>query len=151
MARVVLIEDEPNCAKSSSTTSRRRVTGPFCGDRRGRPSPRARDPARHRPARSHVARPLGHHRVTALKREPRTQEIPIIMVTAKGEEVDRIVGLELGADDYLVKPFSVRELVLRMNAVLRRGDAKEPPLLEVAELRIDRDAHRVEVPARRSR
>jgi len=65
---------------------------------------------------------------TALRREPRTQDIPIIMVTAKGEEVDRIVGLELGADDYLVKPFSVRELVLRMNAVLRRGDAKEPVL-----------------------
>ena len=82
---------------------------------------------------------------TALKREPRTQDIPIIMVTAKGEEVDRIVGLELGADDYLVKPFSVRELVLRMNAVLRRGEAKEPVLVEIAELRIDRDAHRVEV------
>ena len=82
---------------------------------------------------------------TALKREPRTQDIPIIMVTAKGEEVDRIVGLELGADDYLVKPFSVRELVLRMNAVLRRGETKEPPLIEVAELRIDRDAHRVQV------
>jgi two-component system, OmpR family, phosphate regulon response regulator PhoB len=82
---------------------------------------------------------------TALKREPRTQEIPIIIVTARGEEVDRIVGLELGADDYLVKPFSVRELVLRMNAVLRRGEAKEPALVEVAELRIDRDAHRVEV------
>jgi two-component system phosphate regulon response regulator PhoB len=82
---------------------------------------------------------------TALKREPRTQDIPIIMVTAKGEEVDRIVGLELGADDYLVKPFSVRELVLRMNAVLRRGEAKEPQLIEVSELRIDRDAHRVQV------
>jgi two-component system, OmpR family, phosphate regulon response regulator PhoB len=82
---------------------------------------------------------------TALKREPRTQDIPIIMVTAKGEEVDRIVGLELGADDYLVKPFSVRELVLRMHAVLRRGEAKEAPFIEVGELRIDRDAHRVEV------
>jgi two-component system phosphate regulon response regulator PhoB len=82
---------------------------------------------------------------TALKREPRTQDIPIIMVTAKGEEVDRIVGLELGADDYLVKPFSVRELVLRISAVLRRGEAREPALLEVNELRVDRDAHRVEV------
>ena len=82
---------------------------------------------------------------TALKREPRTGDIPIIMVTAKGEEVDRVVGLELGADDYLAKPFSVRELVLRVNAVLRRGDSKEPALVEVAELRIDRDAHRVEV------
>jgi two-component system phosphate regulon response regulator PhoB len=82
---------------------------------------------------------------TALKREPRTQAIPIIMVTAKGEEVDRIVGLELGADDYLVKPFSVRELMLRMNAVLRRGETAERPFIEVSELRIDCDAHRVEV------
>src|SRR5215472_1898293 len=82
---------------------------------------------------------------TALKREPRTQGIPIIMVTAKGEEVDRIVGLELGADDYLVKPFSVRELMLRMNAVLRRGESAERPFIEVSELRIDCDAHRVEV------
>jgi two-component system phosphate regulon response regulator PhoB len=82
---------------------------------------------------------------TALKREARTQDIPVIMVTAKGEEVDRIVGLELGADDYLVKPFSIRELVLRMNAVLRRGEAKEARLIDVSELRIDRDAHRVEV------
>ncbi|HEY6463927.1 MAG TPA: response regulator [Polyangiaceae bacterium] len=82
---------------------------------------------------------------TALKREPRTQEIPIIIATAKGEEVDRIVGLELGADDYLVKPFSVRELVLRMNAVLRRGEGKGPSTIEIAELRVDRDAHRVDV------
>ena len=82
---------------------------------------------------------------TALKREPRTQDIPIIIVTARGEEVDRIVGLELGADDYLVKPFSIRELVLRMSSVLRRGEVKEPTALEIAELRIDRDAHRVEV------
>ena len=79
------------------------------------------------------------------KREPRTQDIPIIMVTAKGEEVDRIVGLELGADDYLVKPFRVRELMLRMNAVLRRGEAREPVVVQIAELRVDRDAHRVEV------
>src|SRR5215471_14055930 len=82
---------------------------------------------------------------TALKREPHTQAIPVIMVTARGDEVDRIVGLELGADDYVVKPFSVRELVLRINAVLRRSEAKEPAVVELGELRLDRDAHRVEV------
>jgi two-component system phosphate regulon response regulator PhoB len=82
---------------------------------------------------------------TALKREPHTQTIPVIMVTAKGDEVDRIVGLELGADDYVVKPFSVRELILRINAVLRRSEAKEPAVVELGELRLDRDAHRVEV------
>lgn len=83
---------------------------------------------------------------TALKREQRTQDIPIIMVTARGEEVDRIVGFELGADDYVVKPFSVRELILRLNAVLRRGQSsKELSVFEAGELRIDRDAHRVAV------
>ncbi len=81
----------------------------------------------------------------SLRREPLTQTIPIIMVTAKGEEIDRIVGFELGADDYVVKPFSVRELMLRIDAVLRRGRTSEQRVMEVAELHIDKDAHRVTV------
>jgi DNA-binding response OmpR family regulator len=60
-----------------------------------------------------------------LKSDPKTRLTPVIMLTARGEEVDRIVGLELGADDYVVKPFSPRELTLRVKAVLRRGDAGE--------------------------
>jgi DNA-binding response OmpR family regulator len=64
-----------------------------------------------------VARVLG--------RDPTTARIPIVMLTAKGEEVDRIVGLELGADDYLSKPFSPREVVLRIKAVLRRRSAAD--------------------------
>lgn len=80
-----------------------------------------------------------------LRREPETQLVPIIMVTAKGEEIDRIVGFEIGADDYVVKPFSVRELMLRVEAVLRRGRAPEQRVIEVGELRIERDAHRVTV------
>jgi two-component system, OmpR family, phosphate regulon response regulator PhoB len=83
----------------------------------------------------------------ALRREPATQFVPIIMVTAKAEEIDRIVGFELGADDYVVKPFSVRELLLRIDAVLRRGKTNEQRVIEVAELRIDKDAHRVTVGA----
>jgi two-component system, OmpR family, phosphate regulon response regulator PhoB len=83
----------------------------------------------------------------ALRREPLTQLVPIIMVTAKAEEIDRIVGFELGADDYVVKPFSVRELLLRIDAVLRRGKISEQRLIEIAELRIDKDAHRVTVGA----
>ena len=55
-----------------------------------------------------------------LKRDPHTQRIPVVMLTAKGEEIDRIVGLELGADDYITKPFSPREVVLRVQAILRR-------------------------------
>src|SRR3954467_14735772 len=60
-----------------------------------------------------------------LREQDRTRETPVIMCTAKGEEIDRVVGFEVGADDYLVKPFSVRELILRMNARLkpRGGDA----------------------------
>ena len=81
----------------------------------------------------------------SLRREPLTQFVPIIMVTAKAEEIDRIVGFELGADDYVVKPFSVRELLLRIDAVLRRGKTSEQRVIEVAELRIDKDAHRVTV------
>lgn len=56
-----------------------------------------------------------------LKRDPKTSSIPIIMLTARNEEIDKILGLELGADDYLTKPFSPRELVARVKAVLRRG------------------------------
>src|SRR5437879_9187524 len=56
-----------------------------------------------------------------LRRLRRESDVPVIMLTARGEEVDRIVGLEIGADDYLPKPFSVRELVARINAILRRA------------------------------
>jgi two-component system phosphate regulon response regulator PhoB len=56
-----------------------------------------------------------------LKSDAGTRQIPIIMLTAKAEEIDRIVGLEFGADDYVTKPFSPRELILRVNAILRRG------------------------------
>jgi two-component system, OmpR family, phosphate regulon response regulator PhoB len=81
----------------------------------------------------------------ALRREQATHLVPIIMVTAKAEEIDRIVGFELGADDYVVKPFSVRELLLRIDAVLRRGRTSDQRLIEVAELHIDKEAHRVTV------
>ena len=55
-----------------------------------------------------------------------TSQVPIIMLTARGEEADRVVGLELGADDYVVKPFSAREVVARIRAVLRRTDTAAP-------------------------
>ncbi len=80
-----------------------------------------------------------------LKRDPATVGVPIIMLTAKGEELDRIVGLELGADDYIAKPFSPREVVLRAKAVLRRrkgGDASGAAL-EIGRIRLDPEAHRV--------
>ncbi|WP_044241914.1 response regulator [Chondromyces apiculatus] len=79
-----------------------------------------------------------------IKQNPQTAQTPIVMVTAKGEEVDRVVGFELGADDYVVKPFSVRELILRARAVLRRseGTSTAPERFDFGGLRIDRAAHR---------
>ena len=60
-----------------------------------------------------------------IKSEPKTKNIPVIILTAKTEEVDRVVGFELGADDYVTKPFSVRELILRVKAILKRGASTE--------------------------
>ncbi len=78
------------------------------------------------------------------RREDNTREVPIIMLTARGEENDRVLGLETGVDDYVVKPFSARELLARIRAVLRRGsDADEHGNLVVGPLRIDGAAHRV--------
>ncbi len=78
----------------------------------------------------------------ALQRDARTARIPVIVLTAKGEEVDRIVGLELGAADYIVKPFSLREVALRIRAVLRRGDGPAgPAVLQLGPIRLDTAAH----------
>jgi len=83
----------------------------------------------------------------ALKRDTATSRIPLVMLTAKGEELDRIVGLELGADDYIPKPFSPREVVLRIKAVLRRhaGEDASGDRLEAAGISLDAAAHRVAV------
>jgi len=79
-----------------------------------------------------------------LRKEQISREVPIIMLTARGEEMDRVNGLEAGVDDYIVKPFSSRELVARIRAVLRRspgGDGEG--IVELGKLRIDEPAHRV--------
>jgi two-component system phosphate regulon response regulator PhoB len=79
-----------------------------------------------------------------LKSQAKTSALPVIMLTARTDEVDRVVGFELGADDYITKPFSVREVVLRVKAVLRRGAQGEaPPRDQVGPVRLDREAHRV--------
>jgi two-component system phosphate regulon response regulator PhoB len=80
-----------------------------------------------------------------LKSDPATRHIPVIMLTAKAEEVDKIVGLELGADDYVTKPFSPRELILRINRSLRRGKEKVVGVERIAigELALDHTRHEV--------
>lgn len=83
----------------------------------------------------------------ALKANPMTQKIPILMLTAKAEELDRIIGFELGAEDYVTKPFSPRELVLRAKAILKRKElSKESEkLIQIGGLLIDVEKHHVSV------
>jgi two-component system, OmpR family, phosphate regulon response regulator PhoB len=80
-----------------------------------------------------------------IKADPALRGTQVVILTAKGEEIDRVVGFELGADDYVVKPFSVRELLLRIQAILRRGAPEPTGGAEIVfgTLKIDRDAHRV--------
>jgi len=82
-----------------------------------------------------------------VRRDEHLADLPILMLTAKGEEIDRVVGLELGADDYVTKPFSPRELTLRVKAILRRGQSRGSSALERGPLRLDPDAHRCTVDA----
>lgn len=83
----------------------------------------------------------------ALKSNPLTQSIPILMLTAKTEEIDRVIGFELGADDYVTKPFSPRELVLRVKAILRRREVSQEggKIIQIGELLIDVDRHHVSI------
>ena len=80
-----------------------------------------------------------------IKSEPNTKHIPVIILTAKTEEVDRVVGFELGADDYVAKPFSVRELILRVKAILKRGVSTEKNTDDIedsfGELKINYEEH----------
>ena len=81
-----------------------------------------------------------------LKQNESTAGIPIIMMTAKGQEADRVVGLELGADDYVTKPFSSRELMARIKAVLRRGkEKKTEKILRCGDVEVDTGKHRVSI------
>jgi two-component system phosphate regulon response regulator PhoB len=86
----------------------------------------------------------------ALRGDPRTRDVLVVMLTARTEEVDRVVGFEVGADDYVAKPFSVRELALRVQAILRRSREPRPGdgPFEFGILRVDREAHRVWVDGR---
>ena len=84
-----------------------------------------------------------------IKSNSETEATPIIILTAKDDEVDKVVGFELGADDHVTKPFSVRELILRVKAILKRSDTKTKEVVEVerqfGDLKIDVDSHEVHV------
>lgn len=82
-----------------------------------------------------------------LRREPATARVPILMLTARAAEIDRVLGLELGADDYVTKPFSPRELVLRIKSLLRRREPDAPTVerIKIGPLAVDLAAHSVTV------
>ena len=89
---------------------------------------------------------LGTEVCKAMRKNPATARIPVLMVTAKSDEIDRVVGFEVGADDYIVKPFSMRELTLRIKAILRRCEAEQAPpspMLTLGGISIDTERHLV--------
>jgi two-component system, OmpR family, phosphate regulon response regulator PhoB len=91
---------------------------------------------------------LGTEVCKALRKDQRTAQIPIIMITAKGDEIDRVVGFEVGADDYIVKPFSMREVALRVKAVMRRFENESPQpkieFLTIGDIVINKERHTVQ-------
>lgn len=147
--RILIVEDEPDIAEVLRYNLEKEG---FRVEIAGR-GETGLETARHAPSPDLILLDLmlpgmdGLEVMRALKRESTTARVPIVMITARGEEVDRIVGLELGADDYVSKPFSPREVVLRVKAVLRRrqpeveGAACER--LEVGEIRLDIAGHRL--------
>ena len=147
MTRVLVVEDEESISDALAFMLRKEgfevvVAGDGrCGARgvrpvRGRPRPARPDAPGHR---GHRGLPVACGRVPA---------VPVIMLTAKDSEIDKVVGLELGADDYVTKPFSMRELVARIRAVLRRGIETEellPGVVEAGPVRMDVERHTVTV------
>ena len=124
MPTVLVVDDEPLVRESSSATSGVRAS---TRSRPGTATPPA--PPRDRGSAARRARPdAARHRRLPLCRWIRSRgDLPVIMLTARGEPDDRIVGLEVGADDYVSKPFSARELVMRVKAVLRRTQPSPAP------------------------
>ncbi|RME22186.1 MAG: DNA-binding response regulator [Deltaproteobacteria bacterium] len=92
----------------------------------------------------------GFEVLTAIRRSPATAHLPVVMLTARGDDTDRIVGLEMGADDYLPKPFNPRELLARIRAVLRRAEGPAPtdPVLHAAGIEVDPARREVRVDGR---
>ncbi|HET6283368.1 MAG TPA: response regulator transcription factor [Polyangia bacterium] len=150
MARVLVVEDEQDLQDVMAYNLREAGHEVFVSSRGG---PTAEMVRNHRPDLVILDLMLpdmgGLEVCRTLKSQPTTRPVPIIMVTARGSEIDRIVGFELGADDYVVKPFSVRELLLRVQAILRRAQGAPATdagaVVMFGDLRIDREAPRVAV------
>ncbi len=147
MARILVIEDEPDLQRILDYNLRRAGHEVIQALRGGEGLESARDAHPDLVLLDLMLPDLqGTDICKALKAGAETRDIPVIMLTAKGEEIDRVLGFELGVEDYVVKPFSVRELVLRIQAVLRRREAVRSGgegLIRFGCLRIDPEAHRV--------
>jgi two-component system, OmpR family, phosphate regulon response regulator PhoB len=146
MARILVIEDEPDIQQVLEYNLREKGHKVFIAGKGEEGLKIARDK---RPDLVLLDLMLpdipGTEVCKALKTDPTLKNTQVVMLTAKGEEIDRVVGFELGADDYVVKPFSVRELLLRVTAILRRsqGEQEAAASFQFGRLRVDREAHRV--------
>jgi two-component system phosphate regulon response regulator PhoB len=146
MARILVIEDEPDIQQVLDYNLREKGHKVFIAGKGEEGLKIARDK---RPDLVLLDLMLpdipGTEVCKALKTDPSLKNTQVVMLTAKGEEIDRVVGFELGADDYVVKPFSVRELLLRVTAILRRsqGEQEAATSFQFGRLRVDREAHRV--------
>ncbi|MFB3825457.1 MAG: winged helix-turn-helix domain-containing protein [Bryobacteraceae bacterium] len=146
--RIVIIEDEPDIVEMVGYNFRREGFE-FQSFSRGKP---ALEYLRGHPADLLLLDIMlpdesGLEICRRVRSDPRLKLLPVIFLTARGEEVDRIVGLELGADDYVVKPFSPRELVARVHAILRRQSraAEQGDIIAIRELRLDARTQEVTV------
>ena len=149
-ARIVVVEDEPDIATILDTTLRQEGFGVTLA----RDGQAALDAFAQSPPDLVLLDLLlpdmsGLEVLKMLRRSERNDAVRVIVLTAKAGEFDRILGLELGADDYVTKPFSLRELVLRVRAVLHRGvpepGADEPNLLHAGPIQVDLEHHEVRV------
>ena len=145
MARILVIEDEPDIQQVLEYNLREKGHKVFIAGKGREGLEIARD---RRPDLVLLDLMLpdipGTEVCKVLKTDPSLKHTQVVMLTAKGEEIDRVVGFELGADDYVVKPFSVRELLLRISAILRRSQSEQEvsATIQFGRLRIDREAHR---------
>ena len=151
MSRILIIEDERDLAELVAFHLQQEgLATEICGDGRSGLASALQAPPALVVLDLMLPQLLGTEVCRELRRDPRTAAVPVLMLTARGDESDRVVGFEIGADDYLTKPFSVRELVLRIKALLRRSHspAEEGNALCIGPLRIDTDRHEVAVAGR---
>lgn len=149
MARILIIEDERDLAELIAFHLRQEgYDSTICGDGRSGLAAALATPPDLVVLDLMLPLLLGTEVCRELRHAPQTAAVPVLMLTARGEESDRVVGFEIGADDYLTKPFSVRELVLRIQALLRRSAmaaTAASKVLRIGALAIDGDRHLVTV------